>query len=351
MAIPQIYYSLRDHYRTKAQKKEASQIIHRLPARYNLNGYQKREITSFFEKNIGVKTRDYIWHELYASINGNFDVRYIPINAVFQKIISKLNMECTRTAYSDKNFYDTLFNDFKRPLTILKRWGGDFYIDNRIVAASSAMEILKNYEKVVIKPTLESGQGHGVKILSTPFLLQHKTDYLITEFGDNFIIQEPLLQHPVLSNFNPSSLNTIRMVSYREGSRVYIVNATLKIGKSGEIVDNGHAGGYFVGINQDGSLKETIYSLNPFSKNELTQSNLKTGGIQLPSYARAKDMVREMALRLPYHKIVGWDIAIAKDGQPTLIELNINGFGVNIIQIPNGPLLGDYTEQILQKLK
>ena len=44
-------------------------------------------------------------------------------------------------------------------------------------------------------------------------------------------------------------------------------------------------------------------------------------------------------------------MAIGENGNPLLVELNVNGFGVNIIQIPNGALLGKYTEKILNKVK
>lgn len=61
---------------------------------------------------------------MYYSINNDFDVRYIPINKVFQRVISRLNDETTMRAYADKNTYDIRFKEFNQPMTILKNGGG-----------------------------------------------------------------------------------------------------------------------------------------------------------------------------------------------------------------------------------
>ena len=253
-------------------------------------------------------------------------------------------------AYSDKNTYDIRFKGFKQPKTILKKWGGDFYIDNNIVSEKVAVCLFSKLDDVIIKPTLETGQGHGVFCFRQDNLIISPEKYL-QSLGNNFIIQERIKQHVKIAELNPTSLNTFRIVTYRERDNVYILNMTLKIGHTGEVVDNGHAGGYFVGINEDGTLKKWIYSLKPFSKKEMTESGIKVEGLFIPSFYKLKETVCNLSLLLPYHRIVGWDMAIDEKGNPLLIELNINGFGVNIIQIPNGPLLGKYTERILRKAK
>lgn len=349
MKFHNIIIQTRDYYRTLSQKKEVKNIMSEIP-RQKLSQSQKRLVTLYFKDNIGIATHDTLWHEMYYSINNDFDVRYIPINAVFQKIISRLNYESMMSAYADKNTYDIRFKKFNQPVTILKKCGRDFYIDNKIVSEKQAVSLFATLDDVIIKPALESGQGHGVMCFRQNHLMVSPKQYLLS-LGDNFIIQERVKQHPELSKLNPSSLNTFRIVTYREGNNVYILNITLKIGHKGELVDNGHAGGYFVGVNEDGTLKKWVYSLNPFSKKEETESGVKVAGLLIPSFHQLRETACNLSLLLPYHKMVGWDIAIDENGNPLLIELNINGFGVNIIQIPNGPLLGKYTEKILNEIK
>lgn len=40
--------------------------------------------------------------------------------------------------------------------------GGDFYIDNKIVSEKEAIRLFGTLDNVIIKPALETGQGHGV---------------------------------------------------------------------------------------------------------------------------------------------------------------------------------------------
>lgn len=232
----------RDYYRTLSQKHEVRTIMSKVQAQ-KLSQIQKRQITQYFKQNIGISTHDTLWHEMYYSINNDFDVRYIPINAVFQKLMSKFNDESTMRAYADKNTYDLRFKTFSQPKTILKKWGGDFYVDNKIVSERQAIDLFTTLDNVIIKPALETGQGHGVLCFKKESLMVSPKKYLLS-LGDNFIIQERVIQHSDIAKLNPSSLNTFRVVTYRERENVHVLNTTLKIGHKGEIVDNGHAGGF-----------------------------------------------------------------------------------------------------------
>ena len=47
--------------------------------------------------------------------------------------------------------------------------------------------------------------------------------------------------------------------------------------------------------------------------------------------------------------MASWDLAIDKNGEPVLIEVNLMYQGIGFLQINNGPLFGDYTEDILDR--
>lgn len=339
---------IRDYRRTLNQKEEAKNILSKLEVK-NLSKKQQYEIKSFYKENLGLKMSDMLWHKMYYSINDDFDVRYIPINIVFQKMIQYYNNELLMLAYSDKNRYDILFKDFDQPKTILKKMGGEFYVNNLVVSKTKALNILENIDDVILKPSLYSGQGRGVICLKQVELHSLK-DFLDSIHGD-YIIQERVKQHPQIACLNNSSLNTFRVITLRRGSDVLVLSVVIKIGKNGEIVDNGHSGGYFVGVNSSGLLKKWVYSLSPYSKNVVTESGFRVEGYAIPFYDKLVNAAKQLALLLPYHKMVGWDLAIDEQGKILLIELNINSFGLNIIQMPNGPLLGEYTVDVLRELK
>ena len=49
----------------------------------------------------------------------------------------------------------------------------------------------------------------------------------------------------------------------------------------------------------------------------------------------------------PFFKLISWDIGIDKDDEPVLIEYNCHGQSIDF-QAVNGPLFGEYTEEVLQ---
>ena len=118
----------------------------------------------------------------------------------------------------------------------------------------------------------------------------------------------------------------------------------LRIGGGGARVDNIGAGGYSCAINPDGSLSKRAVN----RKSEWVESNqdgLRFETVTVPNYAEAVALVKKMHTSLPHFKIVGWDIGISKDGEPTLIEFNSNP-GQN--QYSCGPTFGDLTDRVLE---
>nr|WP_262361303.1 hypothetical protein [Gracilibacillus timonensis] len=59
-----------------------------------------------------------------------------------------------------------------------------------------------------------------------------------------------------------------------------------------------------------------------------------------------KDAFRQHC-RIPYFKMVSWDYAIDKNGDPVLIEANIPTGQIDFHQINIGPIFGEYTEKVL----
>ena len=45
--------------------------------------------------------------------------------------------------------------------------------------------------------------------------------------------------------------------------------------------------------------------------------------------------------------MISWDVTIGEDGRPILIEFNIAFGGLDVHQLPNGPIFGDLTHEVL----
>ena len=67
--------------------------------------------------------------------------------------------------------------------------------------------------------------------------------------------------------------------------------------------------------------------------------------IKIPSYDRVLETIKKNHKYLPYFKIIGWDFAIDREGEPVLIEFNVSP---EQNQLTCGPTFGKLTDQILE---
>ena len=203
---------------------------------------------------------------------------------------------------------------------------------------------------VVIKPA-RSSEGKGVQLISVKdgiSTVDGKTiGQLFKEYKQDFLIQDWVRQHEGMAALNPTSVNTMRILSYHSGMEVLIIYSVVRIGRSGSVVDNQCAGGISTVIDKDGRLGKEAFG--GFSKDNIdrTDTGILLDGYQLPSYDKAIALVKRLHLKLPFFNLVGWDIAIQEDGEPVLIEFNTNP-GLSQSALQSG--MGEYTERIIREL-
>ncbi len=314
-----------------------------------LSAEEINEAKSFFKAR-GYKLKNTYWHRYYTGINGQFHKDYIPYDIFNPTINPKLNQRTQWPALLDKNFTYSLFKEFNQPKRIVQNINGFYYIDDKIVSLQKAVEACQAITgKLIIKPTIDTGSGKMVNAFS---IVNDKTtykDYSIEKmFGlyrKDFVVQEFLEQSDVLKSLNPSSLNTLRVVSYLNNDGVHILTSVLRIGKLGSSTDNFSTGGLFCGILDNGALKGKGYSPKGNVVTE-TSTGVCLKDCKIPNYEKVQDMIRSMHYVVPYFKIISWDIGINKFDEPFLIEYNTHRQGIDL-QIAAGPLLGDFTDEIL----
>lgn len=174
---------------------------------------------------------------------------------------------------------------------------------------------------------------------------------MISTIGGDVIIQESLAQCKVLSQFNPSSLNTIRFMSLLGGDgSVTPVSAVLRMGVGGSKVDNLHSGGIVVGITPDGILRETGYNMRGDSFKSHPDTGISFAGISIPGYSKIMDILTRIHPMVPYFRLVSWDFAIDSANNPRLVEANLASGGIDVHQLANGPVFGALTNKILQEV-
>lgn len=157
---------------------------------------------------------------------------------------------------------------------------------------------------------------------------EHDISSFLKTYSRDFLIQRRMEQHSEMSKLNPSSFNTIRIVSTLKDSEVRIHGAILKIGGVGNVYDNWHDKGVVVKINlASGKLDKTgYYKYAYFGPNQEGMVNGLENGVIFEQFT--VPMINEVYQTIKkahqaFYGIysIGWDIGIGTKS-PILIEGN-----------------------------
>lgn len=320
-----------------------------LDHRRKLTKAQKKEVQDFYKSMIGKSVPLYC-HEYFYSRTGFFTKEYVPNNIYHCELVPKANQHRFQSVYGDKNMCDFLFPGENIVHSILKNMNGYYYYEGNPVSEEEAVSLCQNLEKVIIKPSRQS-EGRGVQMFSVRnglTDLNGKTiAQLFKEYNKDFLVQDWVRQHEGMAALNPTSVNTMRILSYRSGMEVLIIYSVVRIGRIGSVIDNQCAGGISTTIDNDGRLGKEAFGGFSTDNIDQTDTGVLLEGYQLPSYDKVIEMVKRLHLKLPFFNLVGWDVAIQENGEPVLIEFNTNP-GLSQSAFKSG--MGEYTERIIREL-
>lgn len=320
-----------------------------LPKVPQLDSQYKQVIRPYW-KQFKVPVPRKIWYRLYCNEARPFRPEYIPDNLWFRDIVPHYNNLIFAKALQDKCLHSVLFPDIRRPVTRVKNIAGIFYDDQlNLLSPEEAVLRCQGHGRILIKPSVGSGQGHGIRFFDSESLSREDILALFRSYGENFIVQDKMGQHEVLAALNPNSLNTIRVVTFLHRGEVHILTAILRVGGGSNEVDNTSQGGYKSTIQPDGRLSRlgTSKINGRWEYVETYPNGVRFEDVVIPSYDRIKDLVCTQAARMAHFKIIGWDIAVAPDGEPVLVEYNVipaQGHGTG------GPIFGDMTDEVLEEV-
>lgn len=323
---------------------------------------QEDKFNDYWTQNYGKKIKPY-WHKLYQSFNDVFDEKYIPEKLYSLELEPLLNPSRYSTMFDDKSIIETYFSDsktIKLPETFLVSISGQLCNKNRErVSQEKAIKLLSDVGECIIKPTVNTSSGNGVSLCNfiggVDKLSGSSIFDILLSSGKDFIIQKKVVNNENISKIHPESLNTIRVITYIMNDEVFCCPLTLRVGIGNSSVDNIHAGGLCIGINEDGTLKEKAYQLGWGDKN-ITFQNHPTSGILFKDYyigdiKKVVETARHLHEKLPYLGIISWDFTIDDCEDAVLIEINSRGQSVWFPQIINGEsLFGDNTGYMLSLL-
>lgn len=240
------------------------------------------------------------------------------------KIVKTFNNKSDRAIFDSKEKFNQVFEKF-----IVRDW---LYVPDSNF--NSFEKFIERVPKFIAKPT-KGSHGKGVKIINTTEV--HNKKELFEELvRDDAIIEELIIQNDELSKFNPTSVNSIRVVTLLcPDNKVRIMTANLRMGNGKKSADNFHHDGIAALLDVktgtvitngvDRNLKEYIY--HPYTGKQIV-------GFKIPYWEAVVKTVSEAAKIVPTVGYVGWDIAIGKKGNIYIIEGNAAA-DPDISQIPD----------------
>jgi hypothetical protein len=331
----------------------------RIYSTIKLSDVQKREIDVLYKENYGKKV-PYTWHRHFMAYTGKFDKYYFPELLYIPGFEYYMNIDkyyCN--TFEDKNILPMIaeISKVKMPKTILSCSAG-MYRDSayKILNEKESMEYLKDIGECFGKPSIDSCSGKGCMLLNIKNGVDLKSQLCLKEvfnkLGKNFVIQEKLKCHKSISKIYSQSVNTFRIITYRWKNEIIHMPVVMRIGKGGGVVDNAHAGGMFIAVNDDGVLHKKAftefrneYEIHPDSK-------IKFENYKIENFKNVIDSAKKMHTMIPQVGCVNWDFTIDSDGNPVLIEANLLGGGIWVIQMAHGKgPFGKRTPEILRWIR
>ena len=286
----------------------------------------------------------YYRYRLYEK-NLSFDelIDYIPpyyfYNYYMPSIYNNIDISVSQSKISMNDFF--IMKKINTPFSIGIIKKGLIYNSLREkLLYPEFIEMLKesNSDKFFIKPDKGLG-GNGIivirKIKSDLYideeLLNEKLFVTRVKHSD-YIIQESILQRSDLNTINPTSVNTLRVVTQYFNNAYKISAAVLRIGRNGSLVDNSAQGGISVNIDiEKGTLNKfafTEHTMERFEKHPDT--NFRFDGFILKEWDKIKLNILDFANKASEFPEIAWDIALLEN-KITAIEIN-SDYGLDHLQ-------------------
>lgn len=163
--------------------------------------------------------------------------------------------------------------------------------------------------------------GHDVEKIKTSDISNRKEFFNKLKETNSFV-EGYIIQNKEVAKFSPTSVNTIRIMTYANNNKSHIFYAAMRIGNGTSSVDNFHQGGMGVAVNiKTGKLTGRAinklgeeFDIHPVTK-------VKFDGFTIPHWDYIVKMVEEAALVNQNIHVVGWDVAVTEDGA-TFVEGN-----------------------------
>ena len=208
-------------------------------------------------------------------------------------------------------------------------------------------KFLNRHPEFVKKPIIGLGGGDVEKVSISQ--IKDKKEFYESLKEKKEFIEELVVQDEKWAILSPNSTNTLRIMTTAVNGKSDIMFAAARIGSGKSIADNFHQGGRGVLIDlETGKLVGNGID-KALNESEMSITGIKFDGFQIPYWEEIKAMVLEAALVNDKVNLIGWDVAISKNG-PLIIESN-RGPGWDLPQVLTKKGMKYIIDDLLEKVK
>ena len=242
---------------------------------------------------------------------------------------------------TENKFYETVSpSAYKKRYTVKPNFLADFkeYTKRDFIVPKEEnfqefLSFLDKHEVFMSKPYDGLGGADVKKEYAKD--IKNKEEYFKKAIENRIFLEELVVQHPEMNKLCDKSVNTMRIMTFNDHGKSRILWMGLRVGNGINAIDNFHAKGMAVNIDMEtGKLIGNAIDKDLNEYIEHPVSHVKFDGFQIPCFEEAKEMVLKASLESDKILVVGWDVAISKDG-PVIIEGNRRP-GFDIVQVLSG---------------
>lgn len=281
------------------------------------------------------------------------------MNTVIQPI---LNPNLMRPYYLDKNNFDKIYGKENMPVTVARRINGEYFDSNykSLGTNNDDLYIPQSVMALIAKPSRDSYGGRNILLFNRlkdgNFHWNEQPDEILTTellnrlLGEDWILQCKLEQHPFMSQFNESSVNTFRVHVYNSPitGQTNIAGMCMRIGAKGNWFDNIHSGGFCVSVDLETGKLGCLASDGKGNATEATNGiDLHSSEFYVPDFDRLKEFAVKIGKKVTQHHSLATDIMMDSEGNFKLIEVNIGTFDANMYMATGYTPFGKFTQEVL----
>lgn len=189
------------------------------------------------------------------------------------------------------------------------------------VLVEDFIKFTNKHKTFIVKPIDESC-GHGVEKITVDENTNLEELYNDLKEHNQILVEECIVQNEKMSSLNPTSVNTIRVVTLKkQDGSVVVLFVGLRMGNKGKSVDNFNNDGLFTVVSDDGIVRKlavdkkgNVYDTHP-------ATGTKIIGFEIPNFDKAINVAKECAKEIDGLRYIGFDVVVTKD-DALILEAN-----------------------------